>query len=100
MEKKFKHKITGEIITYKDGVIKSGTFVLDMGCEPSSEYLEKKKTGILLELKLEIALVKFMKRKENGCFCPGVLVSLNESEIGEGKYYQVIEEPKKKAMKY
>ena len=30
MEKKFKHKITGEIITYKDGVIKSGTFVLDM----------------------------------------------------------------------
>ena len=31
MEKKFKHKITGEIITYKDGVIKSGTFVLDMG---------------------------------------------------------------------
>lgn len=41
MEKKFKHKITGEIITYKDGVIKSGTFVLDMGCEPSSEYWEE-----------------------------------------------------------
>lgn len=41
MEKKFKHKKTGEIITYKDGVIKSGTFVLDMGCEPSSEYWEE-----------------------------------------------------------
>ena len=43
MEKKFKHKKTGEIITYKDGVIKSGTFVLDMGCEPSSEYWEEVK---------------------------------------------------------
>jgi len=41
MEKKFKHRKTGEIITYKDGVIKSGTFVLDMGCEPSSEYWEE-----------------------------------------------------------
>lgn len=43
MEKKFKHRKTGEIITYKDGVIKSGTFVLDMGCEPSSEYWEELK---------------------------------------------------------
>lgn len=69
MEKKFKHKITGEIITYKDGVIKSGTFVLDMGCEPSSEYWEEvKKKLILLELKLEIALVKFMKRKKTDGF--------------------------------
>ena len=41
MEKKFKHRKTGEIIIYKDGVIKSGTFVLDMGCEPSSEYWEE-----------------------------------------------------------
>lgn len=41
MEKKFKHKKTGEIITYKDGVIKSGTFVLDMGCEPSNQYWEE-----------------------------------------------------------
>lgn len=46
MEKKFKHKKTGEIITYKDGVIKSGTFVLDMGCEPSSEYWEEVKKNL------------------------------------------------------
>lgn len=39
--KKFKHKKTGEIITYENGVIKSGTFVLDIGCEPSKEFWEE-----------------------------------------------------------
>lgn len=95
MEKKFKHKKTGEIITYKDGVIKSGTFVLDMGCEPSSEYWEEVKKTYPIGTKVRDCLGKIYEKKENGWFCPGVLVSLNESEIGEGKYYQVIEEPKK-----
>lgn len=39
--KTFKHKKTGEIITYEDGVIKSGTFVLDLGCEPSKDFWEE-----------------------------------------------------------
>ena len=41
MERKFKHQKTGEIISYKDGVIKSGSFVLEIGCEPSKEYWEE-----------------------------------------------------------
>ena len=41
MEKQFKHKKTGEIISYKEGIIKSGSFVLEIGCEPSTEYWEE-----------------------------------------------------------
>lgn len=92
MEKKFKHKKTGEIITYKDGVIKSGTFVLDMGCEPSSEYWEEVKKTYPIGTKVRDCLGKIYEKKENGWFCPGVLVSLNESEIGEGKRFQIVEE--------
>lgn len=68
MEKKFKHKITGEIITYKDGVIKSGTFVLDMGCEPSSEYWEEiKKDYEILSYKQNITN-RLYKKDFNGNF--------------------------------
>lgn len=41
MEKKYRHSKTGEIISYKDGVIKSGSFVFELGCEPSKEYWEE-----------------------------------------------------------
>ena len=41
MGRKFKHKKTGEIISYKDGVIKSGSFIFELGCEPSKEYWEE-----------------------------------------------------------
>ena len=43
----------------------------------------RKKKTYPIGTKVEIALVKFYEKK-NGCFCPGILVSLNESEI-EGK---------------
>lgn len=39
--RKFKHRKTGEIIGYQDGVVESGSFRLDMGCEPSSEFWEE-----------------------------------------------------------
>lgn len=95
MEKQFKHKKTGEIVTYKDGVIKSGTFVLDMGCEPSSEYWEEMKESYPIGTKVRDWLGKIYEKKEDGWFRSIALLALNESEIGEGKYYQVIEEPKK-----
>lgn len=38
MEKVYKHKKTGETITYKDGVIKAGNCVIETGVEPSSEF--------------------------------------------------------------
>ena len=39
MERKFKHKKTGEIISYKEGVIKSGSFVFELG--NGADYLEE-----------------------------------------------------------
>ena len=41
MEKKYRHLKTGEEITYKDGVIKSGSFIFELGCEPYKEYWEE-----------------------------------------------------------
>lgn len=41
MEKKLKHKKTGEIATYKDGVLKSGQCCVEIGKEPSSEIWEE-----------------------------------------------------------
>ena len=41
MERKFKHKKTGEIAYYKDGVFKQGRFCVEIGVEPSSEFWEE-----------------------------------------------------------
>lgn len=41
MEKKYRHKVTGDEITYKDGVIKTNSFTLEIGCEPSEQYWEE-----------------------------------------------------------
>lgn len=39
--KTFKHKKSGEIATYKDGVLKSSGFCVEIGTEPSSEFWEE-----------------------------------------------------------
>lgn len=52
MERKFKHKKTGEIISYKDGVMKSGSFVFELGCEPSKEYWEEIKEEVNKDWKI------------------------------------------------
>lgn len=41
MERKFKHRKTGEIAYYKDGVFKQGRFAVEIGYEPSKEYWEE-----------------------------------------------------------
>lgn len=41
MERQFKHKKTGEIAYYKDGVFKQGRFCVEIGVEPSSEFWEE-----------------------------------------------------------
>jgi hypothetical protein len=38
--KTYKHKKTGEIATYKDGILKSSGFSVEIGVEPSSEFWE------------------------------------------------------------
>lgn len=97
MEKKFKHRKTGEIITYKDGVIKSGTFVLDMGCEPSSEYWEEiTEYPIGTKVKDILNNIERIKEPQGWRLKTHIkFTNIDESEIGEGKRFQVIEEPKK-----
>ena len=41
MEKKFKHKVTGQIGYYKDGLFKQNRCVMQIGVEPSKEYWEE-----------------------------------------------------------
>lgn len=41
MEKVFKHRKTGEIAYYKDGILKSGNCSIEIGREPSSDIWEK-----------------------------------------------------------
>ena len=41
MERTFKHKKTGELAFYKDGIFKQGRFTVEIGVEPSSEFWEK-----------------------------------------------------------
>jgi hypothetical protein len=41
MERTFKHKKTGEVAYYKDGVFKQGRFCVEIGVEPSSEFWEE-----------------------------------------------------------
>ena len=41
MERQFKHRKTGELAYYKDGVFKQGRFCVEIGVEPSSEVWEE-----------------------------------------------------------
>lgn len=41
MVKTFKHKTTGELATYKDGLLKSGGCVVDIGKEPNNKFWEE-----------------------------------------------------------
>jgi hypothetical protein len=47
--KTFKHKQTGEIATYKDGILKSSGFCVEIGVEPSNQFWEE-----IIEKKWEI----------------------------------------------
>lgn len=59
--KTYKHKKTGETATYKDGVLKSSGFCVEIGVEPSSEYWEE-----IVEKDYEILEITF----EDGKPCP------------------------------
>lgn len=98
MERKFKHKKTGEIISYKDGVIKSGSFVFELGCEPSKEYWEEIKKELPIGTKItqvrnieSIKETSYEKTKE-GWYFGDLKVWIDESDIGEGKRFQIVEE--------
>jgi hypothetical protein len=44
MERVFKHRETGEICFYKDGVFKRGRTCVDIGHEPDNEFWEEVKS--------------------------------------------------------
>jgi len=50
--KKFKHKQTGEIATYNDGVLKSSGFCVEIGVEPSDKYWEEIKEVVQKEYEI------------------------------------------------
>jgi len=54
MQKKFKHKKTGETATYQDGILKSSGFCVELGVEPSSQFWE-----VISEKDFEIVLWSF-----------------------------------------
>ena len=47
MEKTYRHKKTGELAYYKDGIIKVGNCSVETGVEPSSEFWEEIRQPIL-----------------------------------------------------
>ena len=47
MERVFKHRKTGEIAYYKDGIFKSGNCSIEIGREPSSDIWEEEKYELL-----------------------------------------------------
>ena len=64
--KTFKHKKTGEIATYKDGILKSSGFSVEIGVEPSSNFWEE-----VIEKDYEIlSFIDISKliKKEDGLF--------------------------------
>ena len=47
MEKTYRHRKTGELAYYKDGIIKVGNYSIETGVEPSSKFWEEVKEPIL-----------------------------------------------------
>jgi hypothetical protein len=67
MQKKFKHRKTGETATYQDGILKSSGFCVELGVEPSSQFWEE-----VIEKNYEILSFKLGARidtlRENGLY--------------------------------
>lgn len=71
--KKFKHRKTGEIATYKDGVLKSSGFAVEIGVEPSKEFWQ-----LVEEKEYEILSFKGLKSSNNK----------NDYYLNDNGYYQ------------
>ena len=41
MEKTYRHRKSGELAYYKDGIFKQGNYSVEIGVEPSSEFWER-----------------------------------------------------------
>ena len=89
MEKVYKHKNTGEIITYKDGIIKSGNCSIETGVEPSSEFWTELTYEIVMESPCysigsnKIVIVAVKRLTDNVIFKRGDLTNAGKIEMFE-----------------
>jgi hypothetical protein len=101
--KKYKHKKTGEIATYKNGILKSSGFCVEIGVEPSKEFWE-----LIQELPVGTKVVDtysdfgnlVYEKLPDGHWKIGNAdyITINEDSVGKGKRFQIVEEtplPKK-----
>ena len=92
MERKFKHKVTGEIAHYKDGVFKIGDCCIEIGVEPSSKFweeIEKYPVGT----KVKDTFTEYTYEKiESGKWKLGTqdYFDITDNSIGEGKRFKVV----------
>ena len=92
MEKVYKHKKTGEIITYKDGIIKSGNCSIETGVEPSSEFWMEL-TYEILSFKSKFDEFYNPRLQKDGTFLDNPLMSQNGGGaslkwmLNEDEYY-------------
>jgi len=100
--KTFKHKRTGEIATYKDGVFKQGNCCVEIGTEPSSEFWEEVieypvGTKVIDTLSIGFYGSYTYEKFSNGKWKIGTqdYFTIPDSQIGEGKRFKVVEETKK-----
>ena len=92
MIRKFKNKKTGEIITYKDGIIKSGNCSIETGVEPSSEFWMEL-TYEILSFKSKFDKFYNPRLQKDGTFLNNPLMSQNGGGaslkwmLNEDEYY-------------
>lgn len=94
---KYKHKKTGEIATYKDGVLKSSRFCVEIGVEPSSEFWEEVKEIYPIGTKVKnLETQSELIRKEDGWYKQDK-TGYTDTDIKrrEGKRFELVENSKK-----
>lgn len=79
--KTFRHKKTGEIVTYKDGVLKSSGFCVEIGVEPSSQYWQE-----IIENKYEILSYYFKNISGKGDYYVDPTYIWYETHKGNGRW--------------
>ena len=95
--KSFRHRKTGEVATYKDGVLKSSGFCVEIGVEPSKEFWEEVKETypIGTEVKDTWTGSVYKKKTEKEWIISDASpkYDINESEIGKYKRFTLVEKP-------
>jgi hypothetical protein len=86
MTKTFRHKTTNEVATYKDGVLKSSGFTVEIGVEPSSQFWED------ITQEYEIQTWSFGRNREFFTSHPDSTVEYNihsVKRVSDGKIFTV-----------